>query len=111
MRRPLLMTAGIVLFAAAALAAADIPTRYAGSFPSDGVRKNITGTFTGTRLTLKWEVPRGARTGSFSCTKISSTQTRCPGTARGVGGGDSDPLTVTVTWSGGRPVATAFAKG
>jgi len=112
MRRPLLLVAGVALFTVVALAQAHIPTRYAGSFPSDGVRKSITGTFTGKSLTLRFVVQRGSqiiqRTGSYSCTTISPTQTRCPGTYQG--GGDSGPQVVTITWSGGRPVATAFGK-
>jgi hypothetical protein len=110
MRRPLLLTAGLAVLSVAALAQAHIPTRYAGSFPSDGIRKNITGTFTGKRLTLKFEVGRNIlRNGSYSCTAISATQTRCPGTFGGSDGKSGDHV-VTVTWGGGRPVATAFSK-
>jgi hypothetical protein len=112
MRRPLILAAGAALISVAALAAAaDIPTRYSGSFPSDGIRRSITGTFTGTRLSLRFAVQRQGqtvqRTGSYSCTKISATQTRCPGTYQG--GGDSGQQIVTITWSGGRPVATGFS--
>src|SRR5262245_30647322 len=111
MRRSLLLAAGAAVFSAVALAQANIPTRYSGSFPSDGVRRNITGTFTGTRLSLRFVVQRQGqtiqRTGSYSCTDISATQTRCPGTYQG--GGDSGQQVVTITWSGGRPVATGFS--
>src|SRR5262245_2843414 len=110
MRTALVLT-GMAIFAAAALAQANIPTRYSGSFPSDGVRRNITGTFTGTRLSLRFVVQRQGqtiqRTGSYSCTAISATQTRCPGTYQG--GGDSGQQVVTITWRGGRPAAPAFA--
>jgi|SRR5262245_8503136 len=111
MRRPLMLAGGAAVISVAALAAADIPTRYSGSFPSDGVRRNITGTFTGTRLSLRFVVQRQGqtvqRTGSYSCTKISATQTRCPGTYQG--GGESGQQIVTITWSGGRPTATSFS--
>lgn len=110
MRRTLLLACGAVLFSVVALAQAHIPTKYAGSFPSDGVRKNITGTFTGKRLTLKFEVGRNIlRNGKYSCTAISPTQTRCPGTFGGSDGKSGEHV-VTITWGGGRPVATAFSK-
>ena len=53
MRWPLAAVGGVALFSAAALAQANIPTRYEGRFPADGVKRNITGTFTGNRLTVK----------------------------------------------------------
>lgn len=61
MRRPLLLTAAMTLFSAAALAQAVIPERYSGSFPSDGVRSQITGTFTGKRLSLRFRRGAGKR--------------------------------------------------
>jgi hypothetical protein len=112
MRRSLLLAAIAALCSAVALAQAHIPARYSGVFPSDGVRKNITGTFTGKALSLRFVVfAKGReiqRTGRYSCTTTSPTQTRCPGTFQG--GGESGQHIVTVTWSGGRPVATAFSK-
>jgi hypothetical protein len=108
MRKAMAVTAGVVSLAAMAVAAGgDIPTRYAGSFPSDGIRTNITGTFTGTRLSLRFVAQNGStRTGSYSCSAISPTQTRCPGTYQG--GGKTGQHVVTITWRGGRPVATSF---
>ena len=95
-------------------AVADIPTRYPGSFPSVGNISNITGTFTGNRLTLKGTFVRGSRitgvTGAFSCTRVSSTQTRCTGSLKNDKGGGSSAV-VTVTWSGGRPVAMSKTGG
>ncbi len=111
MRRSLLAVAAFAGLSVAALAVGDVPTRYSGSFPSDGIRRNITGTFTGTRLSLRFVVQKGGQTiqrsGSYSCSAISSTQTRCPGTYHG--GGETGQQIVTITWSGGRPVATAFS--
>jgi hypothetical protein len=49
----LIAAATLALLATAAFAAGNIPTRYKGRFPADGVKTNITGTFTGKRLTLK----------------------------------------------------------
>src|SRR5262245_5597817 len=54
MKRPLLLTFGIALLSVAALAAGDIPTRYAGSFPSSGSFTGISGTFTGKALALRY---------------------------------------------------------
>jgi hypothetical protein len=55
MRRLLLTAAGVTLLSAAALAASDIPERYAGAFPTVGPRTSITGTFTGKSLTLQFK--------------------------------------------------------
>jgi hypothetical protein len=52
MRGLLLTAVGATLLPAAALAQANIPRRYSGSFPSDGVRKATAGTPTGKHLTL-----------------------------------------------------------
>lgn len=100
-----------MLLGAAVFAQAHIPTRYSGAFPSDGVRMNITGTFTGKALTLRWRVQAASspRTGSFTCTATSPTQTRCTGSYRSEDGKASGPFRVVVTWSGGTPVATAFS--
>jgi len=107
MRKALLLAIG-VSGAAVAFAATDIPTRYAGSFPSVGSISNITGTFAGNRLTLKGTFVRGARigavTGAFSCSRASSTQTRCAGSFKNDKGG-GDRAVLTITWSAGRPVA------
>lgn len=110
MRKALIVAGGIVLSSIAVLAAAHIPTRYSGSFPSDGERTRITGTFTGKTLSLKF-VARNqtGRTGNYSCTATSPTQTRCVGTYRSEDGKLSGPQVVVVTWGDGRPVATSFS--
>jgi hypothetical protein len=102
----------IVLVAAAALAAADIPTRYAGAFPSFGANTSVTGTFTGTTLTLKYVHTAGGRflptTARYACSRVSPTETRCAGTYRSDDGQFSGRAVVTVTWSGGQPVAVSY---
>lgn len=69
MRRPLLLTACVGLYSAAALADANIPTKYEGRFPA--VRRNITGTFAGKSLTLRYGRVAGKRaarrSGNYSC--------------------------------------------
>jgi len=108
MRKALALATG-VSFAAVAFAAADIPTRYAGSFPSVGFVSSITGTFAGNTLSLKGTRIRGANiasvSGTFSCTRASSTQTRCAGAFKTADGASGGRDVLTVTWSGGRPVA------
>ena len=115
MRRPLLLGVGFLLPPMAALAVGDIPTRYSGSFPSDGLRTNISGTFTGKSLTLKWSVvARGTpvrRTFAGSCAATSPTQTRCTGRIRGSGSDQfNEPADAVVTWSAGKPAAITFIK-
>jgi hypothetical protein len=109
MRKALISVAGVSCAAVAFAAAADIPTRYSGSFPSVGSLSNITGTYTGNRLTLKATFIRGARirpvTGAFSCSRASSTETRCAGAFTGEAGGKGDRAILTITWSAGRPVS------
>lgn len=114
MRTFTLLVVGGALFSISALAVGDIPTRYSGSFPSDGVRTNITGTFTGKALTVRFVRVVDNRTlrrvFSSTCTATSSTQTRCTGTYRGVGDDKySSAGSVVVTWSGGQPAAMAFS--
>lgn len=108
MRKALILAAGLSCVAAAIAAVADIPNRYSGSFPSVGNISNITGTYTGSKLTLKGTFIRGAAvtgvTGSFSCTRASSNQTRCPGAFKNDKGGGSRAV-LTITWSAGKPVA------
>jgi hypothetical protein len=114
MRKFMLAICGAALLSVAALAVGDIPTRYSGSFPSDGIRTNITGTYTGKTLTLRFVRVVNNRTlnraFSSTCTEKSPTKIRCDGTYQGVGDDKySAPGTVIVTWSAGRPVATTFA--
>jgi threonine synthase len=107
MRKALILAIGVSC-TAVAFAASHIPTRYAGSFPPVGNLSNITGTYTGKRLTLNATFVSGTRirsvTGSFACTIASSTQTRCAGAFKNDKGG-GDRAVLTITWSGGRPVA------
>lgn len=108
--RMFIWVAGAVLCAAVAAAAAHIPTRYSGSFPSDGERTRITGTFTGKTLSLRFIARnKTARTGNYSCTATSETQTRCVGSYRSDDGKVTGSQVVTVTWNGGRPAATSFS--
>ena len=114
LRRSLLVVVAVVALSVVALAAGDIPTRYSGSFPPDRQgRTNISGTFTGKTLNLRFTRVMSNRTiqraMTTTCTEISPNQTRCTGRFLGVGGDSyNEPGYVIVTWSGGRPVATAF---
>lgn len=79
MRRFSLTAAGLALFSTAAFAASDIPTRFQGQFPADGVRRNITGTFTGKRLTLNFKRAAGKRALRRKTNEASPGQARlCP---------------------------------
>jgi hypothetical protein len=55
------VAAGLALLSTAAFAASDIPARYSGQFPGVAAKRNITGTFTGKRLTLKFARVAGKR--------------------------------------------------
>jgi hypothetical protein len=115
MLRAATVTAGASLIATIALAVGDIPTRYSGSFPSDGLRTDITGTFTGKTLSVKFTRVQHnrpfRRSFAGSCTNTSSTQTRCVGRIQGSGTDDLNaPAEVIVTWSAGKPTAIAFSK-
>lgn len=112
MQRVWTSAAVIVPIAAAALAADDIPTRYAGAFPSFGANTSITGTFTGATLTLKYIHTAYGRfirtTARYTCSRVSPTETRCAGTYRSDDGQFGGRAVVTVTWSSGRPVAVSY---
>jgi hypothetical protein len=115
MRKSLLSVAVVATFSVAALAIGDIPTRYSGSFPSDGLRTNIVGTFTGKALNIQFtRVQKNRpfrRTFAGGCANISPTQTRCTGRIRGSGDDQIDAQAeVVVTWTGGKPTAIAFSK-
>ena len=114
MQRTIASTTGAFLIAAIAIAAADIPARYVGSFPSFARFTNMTGTFTGSKLLLNGTLIAGTRftpvTGEFTCTPASPTQTRCPGRFRGEGKGGGAPGVLTVTWKAGVPVEVTFVK-
>jgi hypothetical protein len=115
MRKSLLSVAVVATLSVAALAVGDIPTRYSGSFPSDGLRTNIVGTFTGKALNIKFTRVQKKqpfrRTFAGTCTTTSPVQTRCAGRIQGSGGDDINvPAEVVVTWSAGKPVAMAFSK-
>jgi hypothetical protein len=115
MSRSLLSVAVVAALSVAALAIGDIPTRYSGSFPSDGLRTNIVGTFTGKALRVEFtRVQKNRpfrRTFAGGCQNISPTQTRCTGRIQGSGSDQLDARAeVVVTWSGGKPVSLAFSK-
>jgi hypothetical protein len=101
----LMMAAGLI--PAAVLAATDIPTRYSGSFPSSGLARNVSGTFTGKSLTLKWTVVLPNKsfgaTGRFSCVATSSSATRCDG-SRTTDSGQTARSGVSINWKAGRPI-------
>ncbi len=115
MRRASGLMAGGFLAATIALAAADIPTRYVGAFPSTQLATNITGVFTGAALTLKYTFRRGATfletTANYSCVVAKPNRTDCTGrfqTDTGQFGGRSS---VQVPWKAGQPVKLHFGKG
>ena len=66
--------AGVALFSAAALAQANIPSKYSGRFPSDGVRTNIAGTYSGKRLSLRFTRAAGQRASRRATGKTSPGQ-------------------------------------
>lgn len=105
--RAMSLIAAILLSAATALAAADIPTKYVGAFPSTANIKDISGSYTGTALRLKGTAgKRGlAVAGQYSCSTLSAKQTRCAGTLKSLDGSYSSQHTVTITWAGGSPVS------
>jgi len=114
MRRAGAVTAGVGLFGAMALAAADIPTRYSGSFPSAGRITSITGTFTGRALTLKYTAIRGTRfiptTASYACAPAPPNKSKCTGQFKTDDGQFAGRAFVRVTWKGGQPVSMHFGK-
>lgn len=114
MRRFLTVAAGAVLVPAAVIAAGDIPTRYSGAFPSVGNFTSIQGTFTGKSLALKYTFAAGSSftpaSASLSCADAPPTKSRCAGDFRSDDGRFKGRLSVTVTWSGGKPVAMDIQK-
>jgi hypothetical protein len=117
MLRRMALVAGGVLTATLALAAVgDIPTRYSGSFPSDGLRTNISGTFTGKSLRLSFTAhpknsPPLRRTFAGNCTVSPPNQTSCNGRIQGSGSDTFNvPAVAVVTWSAGRPAALSISK-
>lgn len=114
MRKAVTVAAGVGLFGAIALAAADIPTRYSGSFPSAGSITNINGTFTGKSLTLKYTFIRGTRftptTASYSCAPSTPNKSRCAGQFKTDDGQFGGRAFVQITWKGGQPVNMHFGK-
>lgn len=106
-----LMGATLLAAATVAIAAADIPTRYSGAFPSTRNFRNVSGTFTGAALRLRGKVRNGtvAVAGQYACSKLSSTQTRCAGSLRSDDGVYNKPHTVTITWATGTPIAMSGA--
>lgn len=105
--RTMTLVGGTLLVAATALAAADIPTRYSGAFPSTANVRSISGTFTGAALRLSGTAGKRARAvaGQYTCARLSPTQTRCTGTLKTLDGSFSKDHIVTITWAGGSPVS------
>jgi hypothetical protein len=97
-----------------ALAAGDIPTRYSGSFPSAGNITNITGTFTGASLTLKYTFVSGTRfvptTASYSCATAAPTRSKCAGRYKTEDGQYGGRAFVQIAWKGGQPIGMHFGK-
>jgi hypothetical protein len=114
MRRGLALTAGGALAATIALAAADIPTRYVGAFPSTQLSTNITGVFTGNALTLKYTFKRGLAfiqtTANYSCVVAKPNRTDCKGRFESDDGRYGGRSEVQVTWKAGQPVKLHFGK-
>jgi hypothetical protein len=113
--------AGGSLVATIALAAADIPTRYVGSFPAFfptasrfSAFTNITGAFAGKSLSLRYVVIRKsdnksiAVTAKYTCAVVPPNVTSCAGQFQG--NGMSGPAYIQVTWKEGQPVSTHFGK-
>jgi hypothetical protein len=104
----------IIAIPCVALAAADIPTRYSGSFPSVGNAINVSGTFTGNALSLNYSVKREDRVlpvvGNYSCRNKSSNATRCDGSWRVVSSGITGPGGVDITWKAGKPAGFHIDK-
>jgi hypothetical protein len=94
-------------------AATDIPTRYSGAFPVDGLASNARGTFTGNSLTLRYTttLPSGSfsSTGRYSCVNTPPNQTRCDGT-RTTDAGQTARSGVSIKWKAGKPVGAHIDK-
>ena len=94
-------------------AATDIPTRYSGSFPSGGLASNLSGTFTGDSLTLRYttKLPSGTfgSTGRYSCVNKLPSTTRCDGT-RTTDAGQTARSGISINWKGGRPIRAHIDK-
>ena len=112
MRRASALVAGGFLAGTIALAAADIPTRYVGAFPSVGITTSITGVFSGNALTLKYVRVSGTtffqQTGTYTCTNVPPNKTRCAGLRRTDDGQFGGREKVTITWKAGQPVKLHF---
>jgi hypothetical protein len=112
LRAPALVVGGL-LMATIALAAADIPTRYVGAFPSVGNITSITGTFTGTALSLSYTVARPGgyypTTANYSCARAAPNKTSCTGQFQ-ASDGFRGRTSVQITWKSGLPIAMQFGK-
>ncbi len=110
MRNVLVWVTSIAALSTVAIAAADIPTRYSGSFPSVGNATSITGTFTGKTLALKYTLVRGngfsSVTGNYDCAAKNATTTQCEGRWAVDKTGQTGRGRVFVTWKGGAPIKT-----
>ena len=107
MHRSLGVLVATGLAPAAVLAATHIPTRYSGSFPSGGLARNVSGTFTGKSLTLRYTTVLPNKTfgatGHYSCVNTPPSTTRCDGT-RTTDDGQKARSGVSITWKGGKPI-------
>lgn len=112
MRKVLSTVAAVTVLSAVAYAASDIPTRYSGSFPSAGPFNNVTGTFTGSSLSLKYTFIRGGNftptTANYSCRKGGPSNSICSGSWRSDDSRFQGKNNVRVTWSAGQPTALKF---
>ena len=114
MLRTITLAVGGLFLAAIAIAAADIPLRYAGMFPNAGNTTNISGVFSGTSLTLKYTRVIGSRffqqTGNYACTNVPPDLSRCSGRRQTDDGQFGGREKVEITWKAGQPIRTHFHR-
>lgn len=113
MRRSFIVLLASFSIPAVVLGATDIPTRYSGSFPTTGLASNVTGTFTGKSLTIRYTFKTAGgnfqATGRYSCNATSANSTRCDGT-RTVDNGGTAKSGVTIRWKAGKPIWSHIDK-
>jgi hypothetical protein len=113
-RKAVALAAGGTLAVAAAIAAADIPARYVGPFPSTLLSTSITGVFTGKTLMLKYTFRAGLRfiptTANYTCIDARPNRTDCTGRFETDEGQRAGPSSVQITWKAGQPVKLHFGK-
>jgi len=113
-RKAVALAAGGTLAVAAAIAAADIPARYVGPFPSTLLSTSITGVFAGKTLMLKYTFRAGLRfiptTANYTCIVARQNRTDCTGRFETDDGQRAGPSSVQITWKAGQPVKLHFGK-